>query len=452
MERRTSFLHSAILAVASALTCPPAHALDGAYDPSFGDVGKTWIDVSASTTDQAYKLLQLAGGNFFMGGQCGGKACAAWLTAAGAKASGYGSAGTGTTLFTDFIAWPDDADFIRGAAAFQDGRIALIVGRPGASAYLVLLRANGAGLDPTIGNGAGYVTVPFAARRVAVTPQQQVIVAGATPTAPVGFNTARYDSNFHLDTTFGTGGSTAIGFPPLDAFPYGIAVQKDGKIVVVGYAADSMGVPSVAIVRLQSGGLPDQDFGADSDGRYLSKLGNADGASAFQIVEDAQGRLVYVGSARVDGGTGTKWLVNRILGGGAGDASFNNGHPQEFTIGGTSTTSGPQASAVALQRDGRIVVTGTLTRPLGGDTYGWYFGMARFTDLGYFDSDWEGAGQSYGDMSTQSPFVTNDVVTSVVVVPGGVVIGGYSTVVSGESRFVATKMQIELLFGDGFEQ
>lgn len=449
MEWRTSVLRSAVLTVASALACP-AHALDGAYDPTFGDVGRTWIDVSASTTDQAFNLVQLAGGNFFMGGQCGGKACAAWLTPAGAKASGYGPSGTGTALFTDFVAWPDDADFIRGAAAFPDGRIALIIGRTGAGAYLALLRANGTGLDPAVGNGAGYVTVPFTARRVAVTPQQQVIVVGATPTLPAGFNMARYDSTFHLDTMFGTGGSTAMGFPSLDAFPYGIAIQRDGKIVVVGYAIDSMGVPSVAIVRLQSGGLPDQDFGVDSDGRYLSKLGNADGASAFQIVEDAQGRLVYVGSARVDGGAGTKWLVNRILGGGAGDASFNNGHPQLFTIGDTSTTSGPQASAVALQRDGRIVVTGTLTRPLNGPT-GWYFGMARFTDLGYFDSDWEGTGQSYGDMSTQSPFVITDVVTSLVVVPGGVVIGGYSTLVSEESRFVATKMQIELLFGNGFE-
>ena len=449
MEWRTPFLRSAVLTVASALACP-VHALDGAYDPTFGDVGRTWIDVSASTTDQAFKLLQLPGGNFFMGGQCGGKACAVWLTPAGAKASGYGTSGTGTALFTDFVAWPDDADFIRGAAALLDGRIAVIIGRTGGGAYLALLRSNGTSLDPAIGNGAGYVTVPFAARRVAVTPQQQVIVVGATPTFPAGFNTARYDSTFHLDTTFGTGGSTAMSFPSLDAFPYGIAIQNDGKIVVVGYAADSMGVPSVAIVRLQSGGLPDPDFGADSDGRYLSKLGNADGASAFQIVEDAQGRLVYVGSARVAGGAGTQWLVNRILGGGAGDASFNNGHPQQFTIGGTSTTSGPQASAVALQRDGKIVVTGTLTRPLGGPT-GWYFGMARFTDLGYFDSDWEGTGQSYGDMSTQSPFVINDVVTSLVVVPGGVVIGGYSTLVSEESRFVATKMQIELLFGNGFE-
>jgi len=110
MERRTSFQHSAILAVASALACPPAHALDGAYDPSFGDVGKTWIDVSASTTDQAYKLLQLAGGNFFMGGQCGGKACAAWLTAAGAKASGYGPAGTGKMGPSTFLTADNEPD------------------------------------------------------------------------------------------------------------------------------------------------------------------------------------------------------------------------------------------------------------------------------------------------------------------------------------------------------
>ena len=54
-------------------------------------------------------------------------------------------------------------------------------------------------------------------------------------------------------------------------------------------------------------------------------------------------------------------------------------------------------------------------------------------------------------MSTQAPNVTNDTVASLVVVGGGVIIGGYSTVSSGESRFVATKMRIDLLFSNGFE-
>jgi len=88
---------------------------------------------------------------------------------------------------------------------------------------------------------------------------------------------------------------------------------------------------------------------------------------------------------------------------------------------------------------------------LPGNTYGNYFGMARLTDLGFFDPSWEGTGQSYGDMSTQAPNVTTDIMASLVILGGRVVIGGYSTVTSSESRFVATGMQIDLLFSNGFE-
>ena len=117
----------------------------------------------------------------------------------------------------------------------------------------------------------------------------------------------------------------------------------------------------------------------------------AAGAFGTHIVEDAKGRLVFVGSAKIDGG-GSKWLVNLLLGGGAGDASFNGGQPQQFTIDSTSTSSNPQACCVALQTDGKIVVSGNLTRPLPGNTYGYYFGMARFYDTGVFDFDWGGVG------------------------------------------------------------
>jgi len=453
MEWRAPFLPSAALVIASALAGPAQAVVDGAYDPTFGDpsiVGRTWIDVSASTEDQGFKLIRLPGDKLLMGGACGAIACAVWLTPAGAKASGFGTAGTGTAVFTDFAGWPGDADFIRDAAAFPDGRVALIIGRPGAGAYLALLRADGTGLDPAIGNGAGVVSLPFRARFVAVTPQQQVLVAGTTPTAPVGFNIARYDSAFHIDTSFGTGGSTAVGFPSLDGLPLGMSLQKDNKILLIGYAIDAAGTPAVAIVRLTAGGDADPQFGMDSDGRYLSNLGNSAGAFGTDIVQDAKGRLVYVGTARVDGG-GSKWLVNRILAGGAGDASFNGGQPEQFTIDSTSTSSNPQACCVALQSDGRIVVAGNLTRPLPGNQFGYYFGMARFSDTGFFDSTWGGAGQSYGDMSTQAPNVTNDTVASLVIVGGGVIIGGNSTVASGEIRFVATKMQINLFFSNGFE-
>ena len=51
------------LIVALAIAAP-AHAQDGAYDPNFGTVGRTWIDVTSDNIDRGLKLMRLpSGGN-----------------------------------------------------------------------------------------------------------------------------------------------------------------------------------------------------------------------------------------------------------------------------------------------------------------------------------------------------------------------------------------------------
>src|ERR1700751_5850931 len=93
MDLYAVFRKAAALIAATACTVS-AHAQDGAYDPSFGDVsipGRTWIDVSPSPLDDATKLIQLPGGNLFMAGSCGVYTCAAWLTPSGNKISGFGN-------------------------------------------------------------------------------------------------------------------------------------------------------------------------------------------------------------------------------------------------------------------------------------------------------------------------------------------------------------------------
>jgi hypothetical protein len=102
---------------------------------------------------------------------------------------------------------------------------------------------------------------------------------------------------------------------------------------------------------------------------------------------------------------------------------------------------------VAVQNDGRIVAAGTMDRP--SNTFDKYFALARFTDTGAFDSSYGIGGQSYGDMSPQ-PDSINDLPKSMVIVPGGVVIGG-TTVAGSEIRFSATKVFIDPLFASDFE-
>ena len=53
-------------------------------------------------------------------------------------------------------------------------------------------------------------------------------------------------------------------------------------------------------------------------------------------------------------------------------------------------------------------------------------------------------------MSPQ-PDAEDDLPRAMVIVPGGIVIGGSTTVVGGENHFSATKVSIDPLFASGFE-
>jgi uncharacterized delta-60 repeat protein len=427
-----------------------AHAQDGSYDTSFGaaGTGQTWIDVTPSTLDYGTKLIRLPNGNFFMGGGCGGVACAVWLTPSGRIATGYGTSGTGTASFGDFPGWPAGGSDVRDAVALADGRVAMIID----TQYLAVIRADGTGLDPSIGNGAGYTNAAFEAVMLRVTPQGQFIVVGATPTLTKQIAVARYGSDFRLDTSFGSSGTTTIAFDNY-TFPGGMTLQRDGKIVVI---ASVEGSPNaLGIVRLTADGAPDPNFGIQYDGKFKSTFGSANGAWGNDIVEDKQGRLVFAGYVRTDSSASApgKWLVDRLLSGGATDPGFNGGNPQEFLIQtspgvDSPNTYDPQALCVALQTDNRIVVAGTMDRDTSADTY---FAIARFKEDGTFDSSFGGGGQSYGDMSPQAPNVVTDLPLSMIVVPGGIIVAGYTKVKSGEVRFSAAKERIDLLFADDFE-
>ena len=444
MDSHNFFRRSAALIAATALAFS-VHAQDGAYDPGFGDGGKTWIDVTSSTTDLGQRLLRLPSGNLFMVGGCGSIACAAWLTPSGELATGFGTSGTGTAWFKDFPGWPGGSNSAYDAAAFTDGRIAVPTPTFIGSGHVFMLRADGTGLDPAVGNGAGYVSPSFNTQFARVTAQQQLIVVGTNGSSPAALVVARYDSTLHLDTTFGTAGSTTIGFADGETFLHQMTLQRDGKIVVIGTI---IGSPhSIFVVRLTAGGIPDPDFGVNSDGKFQSTFGNTYGANGNAIAEDKKGRLVIAGGALLDSNSSTKWLVTRLLGGGATDPSFNGGQPQQFTIVDSSQGNGPQAWGVGLQSDNRIVVTGTMNRPLGV----YYFAMARFWDNGAFDSTWGGGGQSYGDMSSQAPHATGDWPQSLLVLGGGIVVAGYTYNDNNEARFAATRLRTDLLFAADFE-
>src|SRR4051812_24380137 len=113
-------------------------------------------------------------------------------------------------------------------------------------------------LDPTFGN-AGIVTLTNppnpAPRAIAFQSNGQILVgAGDHWGGPI--SVARFDAIGSLDTTFGADGFAQLSTLPSESNPAGVVVQPDGKILAIGWDANT---PTLA--RLDRHGALDGTFG-----------------------------------------------------------------------------------------------------------------------------------------------------------------------------------------------
>jgi len=181
-----------------------------------------------------------------------------------------------------------------------------------------------------------------------------------------------------LDPTFGNGGiviTRGINGNNLNYLSYALAmaIQPDGKIVVVGEGNDgtfNFVAWDFAVVRYNTDGSLDSSFA--SNGRVVTQLSdNYDGAGAVAIQPD--GKIVVAGRCdRIDSNS----AVVRYNPNGSLDASFNDT--------GIALTSGADRS-VAIQADGKIVVAG------GGGNGS--FAIVRYNPNGSLDTTFNGSGR-----------------------------------------------------------
>jgi uncharacterized delta-60 repeat protein len=127
-------------------------------------------------------------------------------------------------------------------------------------------------LDPTFG-GDGLVSTDFFGWEdritdVAVQPDGRLAVSGQISRDPGTADqnsdvaVARYQSNGHLDTTFGSGGAVTTDFGSFFDDAIGMAVQGDGRIVVSAPFLDSSGL-TAAVARYETDGDLDPTFSDD---------------------------------------------------------------------------------------------------------------------------------------------------------------------------------------------
>src|SRR5215472_13629041 len=173
---------------------------------------------------------------------------------------------------------------------------------------VALARYNSNGtLDASFGTG-GRVTTDFAApndqaESVAVQPDGRIVVAGAAgrfTNRGFDFALARYNTNGTLDTTFGTSGKVTTDFAGADdvpSEPSAVALQSDGKIVVVGQTLVG-GVYDFALARFTGNGTLDTSFGAS--GKVTTDFAGGNDLP-FSIAAQPDGNIVLAGGATING-------------------------------------------------------------------------------------------------------------------------------------------------------
>lgn len=290
----------------------------------------------------------------------------------------------------------------------------------------------GGKMTHAIGNGPDF------GQAVAVQSDGKIVVAGITNNGTdFDFAVVCYMSSGVLDGSFGTGGkvTTAVGSGSDAA--YGVAVQSDGKIVVVGISLIGSSY-DFALVRYTTSGDLDSSFG--TGGKVTTAIGsNVD--QAFSVVLQNDGKIVVAGSAYAGGKR--SFALARYTASGTPDSSFGTGGNVITSIGSIDD----QAFSVAVQNDGKIVAAGISSISFANNYYD-YFALVRYTSSGVLDGSFGSGGIAPSFLARRAAFgvaMQND---GKIVVAGQMpgVVGGLDM---GAARYTQNGVLDSTFDGDG---
>jgi len=265
-------------------------------------------------------------------------------------------------------------------------------------------------LDPSFaGFGTGGVVTPTGLSNInglAVQPDGKMVIVGYTGT----FNDLavyRYLANGQLDTTFDGDGKAS--FPDMFV-AFAVAIQSDGQIVVGGTRDNDF-----QLARLTPTGALDSSF--DGDG-WVQDI-DAELAKLYALLVQPDGKIVACGYAEVGGDD--DFGVARYDTYGARDNTFSDDGKVTIPFGEEDL-----CNAVVQQNDGKLVVVGSKDHLFGlGDDD---FAVARLEINGTLDDD-NGDGGFDGDGKLTTGFGGNEHAWDVALQPDGkiVVLGDSST-------------------------
>jgi uncharacterized delta-60 repeat protein len=278
---------------------------DGTLDTTFGDAGKVRTDVGPCDDYALGVVIQpdgkiVTGGIAFFGTECdNGEFAVARCNTNGTLDHSFGKNGTVTTDPTP------GSDFAFATALQPDGKIVVSgpsgLGGPDPTFGLARYNSDGS-LDRAFGK-QGKVTTNFTpfvdwANGLAIQGDGKIVAAGfsGAGSGNEAWALARYNTDGSLDGTFGAGGKVTTDFSSSDDEGRDVAIQADGKIVVVGDSQQgNRSMISFALARYTTNGSLDPTFG--TGGKVLTDF-TPQQDSAAGVAIQADGKIVAAGIAK----------------------------------------------------------------------------------------------------------------------------------------------------------
>jgi uncharacterized delta-60 repeat protein len=240
-----------------------------------------------------------------------------------------------------------------------------------------------------------------------------------------------------LDTTFnGTGKVTNLSIGADDS-AWKVAIQADGKIVVLGECFGTTHF-NFCLARLDTNGTLDPSF-TGPNGNAAGKfplLMDALHDYGFSLAIQSDQKIVVAGSCE---GSGEDTCVARLNANGSFDSSFGNGGKTELSL----SNAADKAYAVAIQDDGKIVVGG----PCESDTPSPKneFCVTRLTDSGELDLTFGDQPGGTGPRTGFRRFTIGgilDTLNALVIQPDGkIVVVGDCQDAQGNARFCVARLK-----------
>ncbi len=174
----------------------------------------------------------------------------------------------------------------------------------GSNHDFAVVRYNGDGSLDSSFNGTGKVITPIGngddnGNSVAIQSDGKIVVAGSSYNGSNhDFAIARYNSDGTLDTSFNGTGKLTTPVGSSDDYGYSVAVQSDGKIVVAGESFVTGSNLDFSVVRYNPNGSLDLSF--NGTGKVITDVGGSGDFETSMAIQ-SDGKIVVVGYSVIGG-------------------------------------------------------------------------------------------------------------------------------------------------------